>query len=115
MKIAIIGAGNVGKTLGAALRAKGHTVSYGTRDPANSDERNAKTVPAALSGAEAVILATPWTATESLVCEHADELAGKIVIDATNPINPTPDAACRRLRHVRRRGAPESGPQGDVL
>ena len=64
MKIAIIGAGNVGKTLGAALRAKGHSVSYGTRDPANSDERNAKTVAAALSGAEAVILATPWIATE---------------------------------------------------
>jgi len=89
MKIAIIGAGNVGKTLGTALRAKGHTVSYGTRDPANCDERNAKTVAAALSGAEAVILATPWTATESLVCEHADDLAGKIVIDATNPINPS--------------------------
>ena len=33
MKIAIIGAGNVGKTLGAALRAKGHTVIYGPRDP----------------------------------------------------------------------------------
>ena len=89
MKIAIIGAGNVGKTLGAALRAKGHSVSYGTRDPANSDERNAKTVAAALSGAEAVILATPWIATEALVCEYADELAGKIVIDATNPVNPS--------------------------
>jgi 8-hydroxy-5-deazaflavin:NADPH oxidoreductase len=88
MKIAIIGAGNVGKTLGAALRAKGHTVLYGSRDPAKTNERNAKTVADALAGAEAVILATPWTATEALVCEHADELAGKIVIDATNPINP---------------------------
>src|SRR4030042_1862142 len=71
------------------LRAKGHTVSYGTRDPANSEERNAKPVAAALSGAEIVILATPWTATEALVCEHANELAGKIVIDATNQINPS--------------------------
>lgn len=89
MKIAIIGAGNVGKTLGAALRAKGHTVNYGTRDPKNSDERSAKPVAAAVSGVEIVILATPWTATEALVCEHAEELAGKIVIDATNPINPS--------------------------
>jgi predicted dinucleotide-binding enzyme len=64
-------------------------VSYGTRDPANSEERNAKPVAAALSGAEIVILATPWTATEALVCEHANELAGKIVIDATNQINPS--------------------------
>ena len=43
----------------------------------------------ALAGAEAVILATPWVASEAVVCEFADELAGKIVIDATNPINPT--------------------------
>jgi len=40
MKIAIIGAGSVGKTLGAALRAKGHTVFYGSHDPGNTNERN---------------------------------------------------------------------------
>ena len=89
MKIAVIGAGKVGKTLGTALRAKGHAVVYGVRDPNASDERSARTVAEALSAAEAVILATPWTATEALVCEHADSLAGKIVIDATNPINPS--------------------------
>jgi len=59
MKLAIIGAGNVGKALGTALRAKDHTVVYGTRDPAKSTERNAKTVAEALRGSEAVILATP--------------------------------------------------------
>jgi predicted dinucleotide-binding enzyme len=89
MKIAIIGAGKVGKALGTALRARAHTVTYGTRDPARSTERNSKPVSDALQGAEAVILATPWSATEALVCEHADGLAGKIVIDATNPINPS--------------------------
>jgi predicted dinucleotide-binding enzyme len=36
-----------------------------------------------------VILATPWTATEALVVQHADGLANKIVIDATNPIHPS--------------------------
>jgi len=41
MNIAITGAGNVGKTLGPALRAKGHTVSYGTRDPAKAEQLNA--------------------------------------------------------------------------
>jgi predicted dinucleotide-binding enzyme len=89
MRIAIIGAGNVGKTLGSALRAKGHIVVFGVRDPSKTEERNAKTVAEALTGAEAVILATPWTAAEALVCEHAGALAGKIVIDATNPINPS--------------------------
>ncbi len=89
MRIAIIGAGNVGRTLGGALRTRGHAVIYGVRDPARSPERAAKPVFDALKGAELVILATPWSATEALVCEHAEELAGKIVIDATNPINPS--------------------------
>jgi 8-hydroxy-5-deazaflavin:NADPH oxidoreductase len=89
MRIAIIGAGNVGRTLGGALRIRGHAVVYGVRDPARSPERVAKPVRDALKGAELVILATPWNATEALVCEHAEELAGKIVIDATNPINPS--------------------------
>jgi predicted dinucleotide-binding enzyme len=89
MNIAIIGAGNVGKTLGTALRSKGHTVVYGSRAPANRPERTIKSVADALVGAEAVILATPWTATEALVVQHADALAGKIVIDATNPIHPS--------------------------
>jgi predicted dinucleotide-binding enzyme len=89
MKIAIIGAGNVGKTLGTALRSKGHTVVYGSRNPANHTAGNVKSVADALVGAEAVILATPWTATEALVVQHADGLAGKIVIDATNPIHPS--------------------------
>lgn len=87
MKVAIIGLGNVGRTLGIALRTKGHTVVYGTRDPAKSPDRTAKPVVDALKGAEVVILATPWSATEALVCEQAEELAGKIVIDVTNPIN----------------------------
>jgi 8-hydroxy-5-deazaflavin:NADPH oxidoreductase len=91
MKIAILGAGHVGTTLGTALQSKGHTVIYGARDPASRTERNMniKTVADALIGAEAVILATPWTATEALVVQHADALAGKIVIDATNPIHPS--------------------------
>jgi predicted dinucleotide-binding enzyme len=42
MRVAVIGAGRVGMTLGSALRAKGHTIAYGTRDPSNSSERGAK-------------------------------------------------------------------------
>ena len=89
MEIAIIGASNVGKTLGAALRPKGHTVIYGSRDAASHTERNVRTVADALLGAEVVILATPWISTEALICQHVDALAGKIVIDATNPIHPS--------------------------
>ena len=88
MKITIIGAGNVGQTLGTALRSKGHTVIYGSRSPASHSERNVRSIAEALIGAEVVILATPWIATEALVVQHADGLASKIVIDATNPIHP---------------------------
>jgi hypothetical protein len=90
MKIAIVGAGNVGRApLGCSLDAKGYDIVYGTRDPASTEIRGAKTVAQALSAADVVVLATPWIVTEALVCEFADALAGKIVIDATNPINPS--------------------------
>jgi predicted dinucleotide-binding enzyme len=88
MRIAIVGADDVGRTLGASLRAKGHVIVYGIPEPERSDERCAKSVGEAIGLSEAVILATPWTITEAIVCEHAADLAGKIVIDATNPLNP---------------------------
>jgi predicted dinucleotide-binding enzyme len=88
MRIAIVGAGRVGKSLGTALRASGHSIVYGVRQPEVSGDLVTKTVGGAIEGAEIVILATPWTAAEALVCEHAPVLAGKIVIDATNnPLN----------------------------
>ena len=62
---------------------------FSSRDPANRTDRSVMTIADALAGAEVVILATPWKATEALVCEHAGALAGKIVIDATNPIHPS--------------------------
>ena len=88
MKIAIIGAGRVGGALGTALRPKGHDIVYGVRAPERSQEHNAKSVAGAISGSDVVIMATPWSAAESLVCEHAWSLAGKILIDATNPLSP---------------------------
>lgn len=88
MRIAIVGADDVGRALSASLRARGHIIVYGIPEPERSDERNTKSVREALKGSEAVILATPWVLTEALVCEHATDLADKIVIDATNPLNP---------------------------
>jgi 8-hydroxy-5-deazaflavin:NADPH oxidoreductase len=88
MRIAILGAGRVGVSLGDALKAKGHVVVYGVRDPGASAGFATKTVGGAISSADAVILATPWTVAEALICEHAPALTGKIVIDATNPLTP---------------------------
>lgn len=87
MRIAILGAGRVGASLGAALKAKGHVVVFGAREPKVSAGFVTKTINDAILTADAVILTTPWTAAEALVCEHAPALAGKTVIDATNPLN----------------------------
>jgi predicted dinucleotide-binding enzyme len=87
MRIAILGAGRLGKSLGTALRASGHQIVYGVREPEGSGDVLTETVGGAIAGADVVILATPWTANEAIVCEHARALAGKIVIDATNPLN----------------------------
>jgi 8-hydroxy-5-deazaflavin:NADPH oxidoreductase len=57
------------------------------RQPEASGDRVTKTVGGGIEGTEIVILATRWTAAQALVCEHAPALAGKIVIDATNPLN----------------------------
>lgn len=88
MKIAIIGAGNVGRALGQGFAAHGHDVTYGLRDPAADKyaalPRRAPIAEAA-AGADVVLLATPWGATADAIAA-CGPLAGKVLLDATNPI-----------------------------
>lgn len=96
MKIAILGAGNVGGTLGRALLAKDHEVVFGVRNPQSDrvvslldglgPQARARGVADAAAGAEVVLLATPWGATEDVVAAAGD-LSGKVLLDATNPLN----------------------------
>jgi predicted dinucleotide-binding enzyme len=88
VKIAIIGTGFIGSTLGTALARSGHEVVFGSRDP---EQRAAlkklgavKSVPDALSGAEVIILTLRGGDVADFSSSHADTLAGKLVIDATN-------------------------------
>lgn len=94
MKIAIIGAGNVGGTLGQRWAESDHQVTYGTPHPDSDDtvalvdktpDGQAKTTPEAVEDAEVVVFAVPWTALES-AAKEAGDLGGKVVIDCTNPI-----------------------------
>lgn len=82
MKIATIGAGNIGGTLGDTWRKAGHEVVYGLRDP--SKRNDAKPIDQALAGAEAVMLALPGSAAVEFAREHGKGLEGKLIIDATN-------------------------------
>jgi len=95
MKIAIIGAGNIGGTLGKKWAEAGNEVRFGVRNPA--DEKHAALhssgkvvpVPEALSSADVVLVAIPGAAVGEFVAEHGAALNGKIVIDAANnPRNP---------------------------
>ena len=99
MKIGIIGAGNVGGTLGRILTQKGHEIVFGVRDPQSSkvqaavDSTAGKAIAAsvreAASHGDVLILATPWNATQEALVS-AGNLTGKIIIDATNPLEMTP-------------------------
>jgi hypothetical protein len=95
MRIAIIGAGNVGGTLGKMWAAKDHEVAFGVRRPndakvqalltATGKRARAASVKDAVTGAEVVVLATQWSAAEAAI-RDAGELRGKVVVDATNPL-----------------------------
>jgi len=97
-RIAILGAGQVGGTLGRAWAEKGHSIRFGVPNPADPKYRalidaaagdvGVATVPAAAS-ADIAVLATPWPATRNAI-EAAGDLRGKLVIDCTNPLRMGP-------------------------
>jgi len=98
MKIGIIGAGNVGGALGKGWAASGHEVKFGVRDPAKPEvtallkqlgsAASASSVAEAAAFGEVVVLTTPWNATQTAI-QSAGNLAGKILVDCTNPLKPT--------------------------
>ena len=86
MKIAVIGKGNIGGTLGSKWRAAGHDVVYGARDGSGQGPGGApvRSIRDALEDAEVVLLAVPGQAVPDVVSEQGAALAGKVVIDAVN-------------------------------
>jgi hypothetical protein len=101
MRIAVIGAGNVGQAIGKKWASAGHTVRYGVRNP--SDAKNSglpvASVADAARDAEVVLIATPWPATEAAI-RAAGDLSGKLVLDATNPLTMGPDGLALALGHT---------------
>jgi len=83
MEISFIGAGNVAKSLGTLMENINYSVHYGTRDPKGSEIP----IQDAIRKSQIIILAIPYDAVEELVLKNKDELKGKIIVDATNPIN----------------------------
>lgn len=96
MKIAVIGSGDVGQALAKGLVEAGHRVMIGTRDTQKKElkwtKKHDKQILSVGSYAEAsdfcemAILAIAWNATENVLAIVRPELAGKIVVDVTNPL-----------------------------
>jgi predicted dinucleotide-binding enzyme len=110
MKIAVIGTGKIGGTLGGRWRAAGHDVVYGSRAGAGQGPDGAPltAVGDALTGADVVLLAVPGGAVAEIVAANSGALAGKVVIDAANrmrepTVNSRADiaAAAPQARYVR--------------
>lgn len=93
MRIGILGTGNVGTALGKGWARAGHRVVFGSRHPASVDcaVGQADTIAGAAAQAEVVVLAVPFEAVPDAVAAAGD-LAGRIVVDATNAIGrPIPE------------------------
>ena len=94
MKIGVIGAGNIGGTIGARWAARDHEVFFGVRDPQKASlvEKiggmtgtvHVGTSSEAIASSDVVVLAVPGASVGPIVDENLDHLRGKTIIDASN-------------------------------
>jgi predicted dinucleotide-binding enzyme len=96
MDIAIIGAGNIGGTLGRKWAASGHRITFGVRDPHKSEverlvadlgpDAGAMLIADAVARGEVVLFAIPGRIMAETVSALDGAIDGKVVFDATNNI-----------------------------
>jgi len=104
MSITIIGAGNMAKGLAGLFAAAGYDVVLGVRDVAKGKEIAAKLgdkvsayeITSAVAKSDIVVLAVPYAAASGVIAA-AGSLAGKVLVDITNPL--TPDYAGLTIGH----------------
>ena len=96
MNVGIIGSGDVAKKLGDSFVELGNSVKIGTRDVNRLSEWMAKHGEQASAGSfsdaavfgETVVIATSWAGTASAIeMAGPKNMAGKVVIDVTNPLD----------------------------
>jgi 8-hydroxy-5-deazaflavin:NADPH oxidoreductase len=105
MKVGVLGSGEVGQALGRGFASRDHEVMLGTRSPqsekvqawvAEGAARSGGTFADAAAFGELVVLATlGLAAEEALDLAGPEQLAGKVVIDATNPLEYLDDGSVR--------------------
>jgi predicted dinucleotide-binding enzyme len=73
----IIGKGNMGDAIGGILAVGGNDVTHVT-----TADNGAATI-----AGDVVIFAVPYPAVDSIIAAYGEQLAGKVVVDITNPLN----------------------------
>ncbi len=96
--ITIVGAGNMARTIGTLAVAGGNTVEVMGRDQAKADGLAKALGGGATAGkwravpaGDIVIMALLYAGVVPVVADYADALAGKVIVDISNPFNPTFD------------------------
>ena len=74
--LSIIGTGNMGQAIAAVAGRGGHTVQLLGQDD----------VATQVTG-DVVVLAVPYPAISAVLAQRGESLAGKVVVDITNPLN----------------------------
>ncbi|RYG69268.1 NADP oxidoreductase, partial [bacterium] len=93
--LSIIGLGGMAASIGGLAAKAGHTIEVISRDPAKAqtfaDQLGAGATTGMYGAApngDLVILTVPYTHAAAVVAEFGEALAGKIIIDVTNPVAP---------------------------
>ncbi len=96
LRIAVLGAGKIGGTIGRKWTAAGHQVAYGVRDPQAAESQAlshsgehvqvGQVSEALASDPQVVLMAVPGGAKEATIAAYAEQLNGRVVIDAANRI-----------------------------
>lgn len=90
--ISIIGAGGMATAVAGRIAKAGHIVEVISRDPAKAQALADNLVGATTAtygttpAGDIVVLAVPYASAAAVVAEYGDALAGKVIIDITNPI-----------------------------
>ena len=89
MRIAVLGTGHMGRTLGAGLIAAGHDVVFGSRDPSRATDLPAHAYGhvQAIAGSDVVVNAIAAEHSLATLTALRDSLAGRMLIDIGNAVD----------------------------
>jgi predicted dinucleotide-binding enzyme len=103
--VAIIGAGNIGGRIAANLAAGGQDFLLAGRDTGAAQKIAADldghaevvSVDEAVERADVLVLAVWLDAFEQLIAQYGERLAGKVIIDPTNPVGPDGNGGYKKV------------------